>query len=150
MRKSLRHKMTWANRDRGMASFISLAILSGSVLFFFIGFIFTIIGYATFWLIPREEYAGGNSQIDGVGLRQACFTQFRFTLYIQIDTIFDGCYDNSKRSARFTDLNKDVWSPRKFPLNVLNCRSLHNRWNFLSRLRLKTDVAYWIWWLTRR
>lgn len=96
-----------------MATFITLAILSGSVLFFFLGFIFAIVGYATFWLIPREEYAGGTSQIDGVGLRQACFTQFRFTIYIQIDTIFDGCYDNTKNSARFTDLNQDVWSPRK-------------------------------------
>lgn len=96
-----------------MASFVERAIIAAAVTFFFLGFIFCIVGYETFWLIPREQYADGSSQIDGVGLHVACFTLFRFPNIINLDKEFDGCKDNLRNSAFFNDLSPDVWSPRK-------------------------------------
>lgn len=96
-----------------MVSFLSKAVISLSICCFVLGLLFTIIGYATFWLTPREQYSSSTGQIDGVGLRQACFTLFRFIQYTNVGTQFDGCYDNSRLSARFEGLPQDVWSPRK-------------------------------------
>lgn len=88
------------------------AIFSASLFFFLLGFTFSMCGYFTGWLVPRTEYVEATNRIDSVGLRQVCFTNFQFEDYHDVEgNVFDGCYDNSRKSARFNSIDEDVWSP---------------------------------------
>ena len=97
-----------------MSGFLGTVLFSSSSFFFVLAFIFAICGYFTPWLVPQDQYTDGKTQIDSVGLKQACFTNFIFALGIDKSReVFDSCYDNQRNSARFENVDRDVWSPSK-------------------------------------
>lgn len=98
-----------------MASFVGKLLFSIALFFFFLAFIFVIVGFATYWLVPRDDLLDTDPQVLGIGLKQVCFANdFRFEKTYDHDrSPLTGCYDNTRDSAKFISIDEDVWSPRK-------------------------------------
>jgi len=103
------------NNINNMASTIGKLLFALALFFFFLAFIFVIVAYSTFWLVPRDNYTQDTDRVDGVGLKRACFTEFIFPLGLDPSNFeINGCYDNTRDSPTFARIkNIDVWSPRK-------------------------------------
>ena len=93
-------------------------MFSSAVFFFFLAFVFVIVGYSTYWLVPDYYPTDSKNVIYGVGLKTACMSE-GFIFPRRIDSSQDdqftkgGCFANTRDSAAFQSIREEFWSPSK-------------------------------------
>lgn len=91
-----------------MGVFLGRSLFSGTLLFFFLGLIFCIVGYLSNWLVPRH---GLRPSVLSVGVRQACFEEYETLKRVADIVTINGCHDTTKTSQVFSEVEPKYVSP---------------------------------------
>lgn len=123
-----------------MGSFLGSAVFSASAFFYCLGLIFAVVGYIGAWLEPRE---GGNLAIQALSVRTVCFIESGYTFPSNVDSRsppfeFSECYDSTKTSEQFQELDPKYVSPGEY----LDVNTLHRHVKVVIRKYVLQSTAW--------
>lgn len=95
-----------------MGVFLGRALFSATLLFFFFGLIFCVVGYFGKWLVPRFGY---RPSVLYIGVSKACFEGFEKLASVVANLrSLSGCHDTTKTSQVFAEAPRENVSPGWF------------------------------------